>query len=529
MTSICLSKVLIDRERLQAVWASDTPERKLRTVYGGDPLLLQNRRERIQRIIEAYPRFYQDQKVFILRVPARINLMGVHIDHRGGWCNYLAIPWETFFIGAPREDNRVVLNNLDPQYEPYEFSISQELPPAKRGNWFRLIEESNNEKGCWYNYIKAGAVKLQDTFPKSEIKGINLLIDGDIPPGSGLSSSSTLVVGIVKALMARNRLKIDIQPLVELCGEGEWYVGTRGGAGDHAAILLGQLDAITHTGFHPFTYSYFPFPKEYDIVIIQSGIQAKKATNAREIFNSRIAGYEIAFAIFQSNHPEWRAKLDHLRDISTDRLQISLPELYRSLKTIPERIHPDDLCRRYPSLRREFERIFSVYGRSNEEIPLREILLFGISECERAKQFPHLLSNQSIEQAGDLMYRSHDGDRVTVWNEDRSDSYHIRYTDEYIDRLIRSIDTAGASEQYELRYQPGGYRCSAPALDRIVDFCKTIPGVAGATLTGAGLGGCIVCLTRSERTEEVMGKLSALNLPWIQSCRPIQGASFLQL
>ena len=46
--------------------------------------------------------------------------------------------------------------------------------------------------------------------------------------------------------------------------------------------------------------------------------------------------------------------------------------------------------------------------------------------------------------------------------------------------------------------QPGGYACSTPEIDEMVDMALPVPGVAGTQIAGAGLGGCIMVLARHE-------------------------------
>ena len=70
--------------------------------------------------------------------------------------------------------------------------------------------------------------------------GINMALSGNVPIAAGLSSSSTIVVATLQAAIALNNFDLTSQQFIDLCGEGEWFVGSRGGAGDHAAIYLGQ-------------------------------------------------------------------------------------------------------------------------------------------------------------------------------------------------------------------------------------------------------------------------------------------------
>lgn len=516
--------------------AGEGAEALLSTHYGDDVASIRERRDLILETLEAFRRcFPGETHAAILRIPARVNLMGVHIDHRGGWCNYLPIVRETLFCFSPRTDDRVVARNTSPNYSDYEFSISSELPPEARGDWLNFIETVELRRGYWGNYLKAGALKLQDRFPETALRGFNLVAGGDVPPRAGLSSSSTIVVGAALAIRAVNSLPLSNADLVELCGEGEWYVGTRGGAGDHSALLLGRLGSITHTGFKPLTFEYCPFPKGYAVVLAQCGVEAGKATQARETFNSRIAAYESAFAIYKAAHPQWSDRLEFLRDISPERLDLELPEFYHALKSVPVSATRDELNAVYPALQETFGRIVATYGEPRFALPLREALLFGVCECDRAKRFASLLREGNIDEAGALMYVSHDGDRISDWTGGESHPYRSPYDDAWLDRVTMDAGREPENPLFRPAWQPGGYRCSIEELDRLVDCCKTIEGVAGAGLTGAGLGGAILALVKEEVTDTAIETLKQTIAQWkegepfVERCRLAGGAALIEI
>ena len=106
--------------------------------------------------------------------------------------------------------------------------------------------------GDWGNYIKAAMLRLQHQYQDVRVRGINLAVAGNVPIAAGLSSSSTLVVATLQAAIALNNFELTSRQFIDLCGEGEWFVGSRGGAGDHAAIYLGQRGKIAHVGYLPF-------------------------------------------------------------------------------------------------------------------------------------------------------------------------------------------------------------------------------------------------------------------------------------
>jgi galactokinase len=73
---------------------------------------------------------------------------------------------------------------------------------------------------------------------------------------------------------------------------------------------------------------------------------------------------------------------------------------------------------------------------------------------------------------------------------------------------------------------PGEYGCSLPELDRIVDIARRQPGVEGAQLAGAGLGGCIMVLVRKQHTGDLVKALSEQGIQ-AEVFRPIAGACSL--
>ncbi|MEW6235929.1 MAG: galactokinase family protein [Candidatus Omnitrophota bacterium] len=503
--------------------------------YGSDFSLVSRRASLLGKTVSFFRQTYPDKKeLYLLRVPARINLMGVHIDHRGGWCNYVPIARETFFCFSPRQEDRISANNIDPHYHDVAFSMGQEIPPEQRGNWLQFLQSASLTRGDWGNYLKAGALKLQDRFADMSLRGIDATIGGDIPPGSGLSSSSSLVVGITMALQQANRLTLSNAELVDICGSGEWYVGTRGGAGDHSAMLLGERNCVAHTGFMPLTCQHYPFPEGYNVILAHCGKEAAKASGARKTFNARIAAYEIAFLLFREQHPAWRERLHYLRDISPEALDAGWEEIYQALKEIPLKASRNQLLKSYPALEEDFDRIFNLYGET-EDLPLREVLLFGIAECDRAKRFPQLLREGKIGEAGELMYISHDGDRVSVWKNGISRPYRFDAGDERIDEWAESARRSLDDFRQAAAYRPGGYRCSIPELDRMVDRCRELEGVAGAGLTGAGLGGSILALTKEEYAKKTAEELKALIASWtegeplVEICQPAAGAGYIEI
>jgi galactokinase len=145
--------------------------------------------------------------------------------------------------------------------------------------------------------------------------------------------------------------------------------------------------------------------------------------------------------------------------------------------------------------------------------------MYGIAECRRAKICGDLLEDGKIEEFSKLMNISHDGDRVSK----DGNAYDSSYPDSKMDRLI--------SENAPLEYQPGGYACSTPEIDRLVDIARKCDGVKGVQLSGAGLGGCIMILVEETEADSMIETL--INEYYkgdgsgISICKPVKGSGVI--
>ncbi|MCI0516004.1 hypothetical protein L0128_22545, partial [candidate division KSB1 bacterium] len=290
----------------------NSPDRHFQTLYGAAPALLTDHQQAFQELLRHFKSsFPVSTEVFLLRIPARINLKGVHVEHRGGFMNTLTIAKEMLLAVAPRRDSLIRGANINPIYPDFVFDIAAEFPPGRQVDWLEYINQVCIEKGRWENYIKAVSYYLQNRF-EQPLNGMDMAVSGQIPPAAGLSSSSALVVGTIQALNYINQLQLNPAEMTLMCGEAEWFVGTRGGAGDHASIIFGRRNYITHLQFFPLKVELIPMPPGLTVVACQSQVEAKKSAGARDIFNARVTTYEIALRLFKKYFPAFKATA-HLR------------------------------------------------------------------------------------------------------------------------------------------------------------------------------------------------------------------------
>ncbi len=479
-------------------------------------------------------RFGPRRTVAIVRSPGRINLMGRHIDHQGGTVNVMAVNREIVLVAAPRADDLVTLSNTNgSQFAEETFRISDLIAQLNWDDWQGVIDGPRLERlleaarGDWANYVKAAILRLQDQFRDRRLRGLDMLVSGDIPMGAGLSSSSALVVAAAEAVRAFNRLPVTARQLVSLCGEGEWFVGTRGGAADHAAIKLSRRGCVTRVGFFPFRVeASAPFFPDHDLVVCNSGIYAGKSNQARNVFNAKVTAYHVGRVWFKMLRPDLASRIEHLRDINRERLGLTHAAFAHLLGQLPARISRRNVQAAFPQMpeaeRVRLQRLFQTHDAPPAGYPVRGVVLFGLSEMARARRCLDLLRNNDAAALGRCMATSHDGDRVC------RQAHAQRPSARGLADAQLAAWTAKPAPKADLADLSGHYGCSLPALDRIVNFARRQLGVEGAQLAGAGLGGCIMVLVRKPHTPSLLCALANHSIE-AKVFRPIAGACLLRM
>ncbi len=90
-------------------------------------------------------------------------------------------------------------------------------------------------------------------------------------------------------------------------------------------------------------------------------------------------------------------------------------------------------------------------------------------------------------------------------------------------------------ERAQLHRQPGAYRCSIREIDALVDIACRTPGVLGAQIAGAGLGGCAMVLVESDAVSQLTERLQQLFYtplglePGVNVCTPSAGSCLLRI
>ena len=116
---------------------------------------------------------------FYVRAPGRVNIIGEHIDYCGYSVLPMAVEQDMLIAVEPVKTHTLQLANTNPLYPDFNTSADN--------------IQIDKTKPLWHNYFLCGFKGIQEHFGLSNLIGMNCLVDGNIPPSSGLSSSSALV------------------------------------------------------------------------------------------------------------------------------------------------------------------------------------------------------------------------------------------------------------------------------------------------------------------------------------------------
>lgn len=473
-------------------------EKMGRRIYGQDAATVRNRLHAMRRLTELFIRSHGDRgKMLLVRAPGRINLMGRHIDHQGGFVHSMALDCEVLMAARPRSDDVIRLVNADPvSFPARELVLGDWMNALQTPDWLSFVDgpavrtHLMSTAGDWSNYVLASALYQQYRNPGRRLVGMDVAVSGNIPMAAGLSSSSALVVASMEAITAVNDLPIDGPELVSACGQAEWFVGSRGGSADHAAIRLAQAGRLARMSFHPFRLvGHVPLPPDAAVLIAYSGEHATKSAGARDRFNERVACYRLGVLLLQRMYPRLASKMQYIRDVSPWKLRLSAADVLKMVNALPNNASRAWLRRELGArCSSQLDRIFASHADPGT-YTVRDVVTYGVGECERSRIAAEHLRGNDLAGLGDMMRRSHDGDRVSGlrWFEEGS-------SDDLLSAPLHNLI--------------GAYRCSTQRLDRLVDLACAIPGVYGAQLAGAGLGGCVMILAERQAVRRVRLTLS---------------------
>lgn len=464
----------------------------LRDIYPEDALPTETKRW--HALLSNFKERYGKDAEFVSRSPGRVNIIGEHIDYSLYEVLPMAITADFIMAVAVRpteEKPRIRIANLNSDKFPArEF----EIPESGIS-----IDATEHE---WTNYFKSGLKGVTELLQKKRGKfisvGMDIVCDGTVPSGGGLSSSASVVCTSALAVLAANgEQNIDKKELCELAIVSERAVGVNSGGMDQAASVFSLRGSALYVTFKPkLDFTNIEFPQtdpELTFVTAQSFVAADKHVTAPVCYNLRVVECTLA-AVFlarafglkkelPSDSSPLGASLRGFHDTYfeekegiADNSKTSVEDFEQQLQKLVQ--HAEDYLPQEDGYSRDQicgllgvsvddlnERYMSKFPVRAEKFMLRQRALHVFTEALRVIKFRKLLSSPPsndrayLQSLGDLMNTTQDS--------------------------CRDI-----------------YDCSCPELDELCQLARSA-GSCGSRLTGAGWGGCSVHLVPKDKVEAV--------------------------
>ncbi|KAL5344445.1 galactokinase [Pseudogymnoascus australis] len=470
-------------------------------IYTQDALSAQT--ERWKQLLHTFESTYKTPATFVSRSPGRVNIIGEHIDYSLYPVLPMAITSDAIFAVSCPSDSaltssktfKIRISNVESEkFSAQDFDIPYD----------RIDIDIDSKIHEWTNYFKCGLKGALEFLGKTygtdfRPKGMNVLMDGSVPAGSGLSSSAAFVSGSALAVMVANGVKnVSKMDLTEIAIVAERAVGINSGGMDQSASVLSLRSSALYVSFMP-TLAARPvkFPDtnpELTFLIAQSFIAADKHVTGPVCYNLRVVECTLAAAYLHailndtkkpppadsgplgiSLHGFQKAyfrKRNSTQPI-TEQLQ-EIVKLTRSTLSKEQGYTREEIANAIGLTVSELEhRYESTFPVRAETFKLRQRALHVFSEALRVSKFIELLE--------------HPAEHLARGAGDSMESYNCQLGD------LMNESQCSCRDLYE---------CSCPELDELCSIARKA-GSYGSRLTGAGWGGCSVHLVPTAKVEAV--------------------------
>lgn len=430
---------------------------------------------------------YGEGPVSLLRAPARMGVLGEHIDY----VSYL--PTASLTFGSRERDAWMLYRksqepvvrcvSSSSRFEPSSFSILSvpEFTGAIEAEWLEFLFTHGTPKPHWQNYINAAVTFARGKFGRQVQNGFDFVLDSNIPPGGGASSSSALVVLGGAAIRNVNGIAWTPEELARDSATAEWFIGTRGGSMDHITICLAETANAVLIDYASGHLRLAPLPDEPFQWIT---FFTKSADKGREImieYNERAAVSRLLIpAIIDSwklsapdRHAAWTDTVRLLAAGSVEAFQTARD----AFTSLPEMISMDTVRTHFPATFLELERTFPALVNDTPRWPLKI----------RSRGLHHLGEAKRVALATN---------KLDALQNDRNPSYTLSA----VRMLGKLLDESHAS----LRDL---YEVSVPEVEELIDIIRSDPHVLGARVMGGGFGGNVLALTTRDHSQGLITRV----------------------
>lgn len=270
-----------------------------------------NRRVQMAR---QFSQLFSAAPTHLTRGPGRVNLIGEHTDYNEGFVLPAAIDRAAWIAARRRDDRRLRVHAV--HYDASsEIDLDQLRPDQHKG---------------WAAYVAGMADYLQQA--GHTLTGADLLIDGDVPEGAGLSSSAALEVASGATLLALAGIELDRVGLARAGQQTEHnYIHVNSGIMDQMISAVGKHNHALLIDCRDYSTQPIPLRADAQLIVCNSKVKRELAGSG---YNTRRAECEEAVRLLQSALPSIKT----LRDVSPQQLEehasLLPPVVYKRAKHI---------------------------------------------------------------------------------------------------------------------------------------------------------------------------------------------------
>ncbi len=230
-----------------------------------------------------------DEAIVSVAAPARVNIIGEHIDYNGGMVLPAAIDRYLYVLARKRSDTTIMYTALQFQ-ERFSFDTSDKFFYKKENSYA--------------NYLNGMLSILQGH--GCELKaGFEVLVFSTIPVGSGLSSSAALEIAFGYTVARLFDFSVTGVELAKMGQEAEHrFMNVKCGIMDQFIIAMGKKNAAVLLNTETLDYEVVPINFENYLLVILNSNKARTLADSK--YNERRGECEQALALLQKEHADLR-------------------------------------------------------------------------------------------------------------------------------------------------------------------------------------------------------------------------------
>lgn len=238
-----------------------------------------------EKLMEKFKELYQDGgDIRTYFSPGRVNLIGEHTDYNGGHVFPCALTIGTYGIARLREDRKLRFYSMNFESLGIVETSLDDLVYQEEANW------TNFPKGVIWAFQEKG-------YPVSQ--GMDLLLFGNIPNGSGLSSSAS--VEVLVGVILKDMFDLPAVSMEDIALYGQYaenkFNGMNCGIMDQFAIAMGKKDHAIFLDTSTLHYEYAPIRLEHARIVISASNKKRRLTDSK--YNERRSECETALSQLQ--------------------------------------------------------------------------------------------------------------------------------------------------------------------------------------------------------------------------------------